>query len=134
MNPEAILDALFAHAPIGVGYWDSDFRYQRVNAVLAAMNGIPASDHVGRRPSELLPELGERLEAIFARVVESGEPLRDVDVTGRTPASPDDRRWLASYFPVEGGGVVALVVETTRGARFVDAEQIGEHTSELQSR
>jgi serine phosphatase RsbU (regulator of sigma subunit)/PAS domain-containing protein len=122
MNSDAILDALFAHAPIGVGYWDADFRYQRVNAELAAMNGLPPEAHLGRRPSELLPELGPRVEAIFARVVESGMPLRDIDMAGRTPASPDDRQWLASYFPVSDGGVMALVVEAVRGARFVDAE------------
>jgi serine phosphatase RsbU (regulator of sigma subunit)/PAS domain-containing protein len=92
-----------------------------VNAELAAMNGLAPEEHVGRRPSELLPELGERLEALFARVIESGEPLRDVDVSGRTPASPDDRQWLATYLPA-GDGLMALVIELTRGARFVDAE------------
>jgi PAS domain S-box-containing protein len=122
MNSDAILDALFAHAPIGVGYVDADLRFRRVNAQLAAMNGVSPEGHVGLRPSELLPELGERLEAMFARVMESGEPLRDVDLTGRTPASPDDRQWLASYLPVASGGVMALVIEVTRGARFVDAE------------
>ncbi|MDA0184022.1 SpoIIE family protein phosphatase [Solirubrobacter phytolaccae] len=141
ISAPAILDALFANSTIGLVVWDRELRFRRVNARLAAMNGLAAEAHVGHRPREVLPELGERLEALLGRVVATGEPLRDVEVSGETPAAVGvQRHWLASYFPIrtdanEIAGVTGLVVEITaeRDARdraesamqrtaFVDAE------------
>ena len=118
LAPGALLDALFANAPVGLGFWDSELRFRRVNPELAAMNGFPVEAHIGRRPSDLLPDLGGRLEEMFRRVVETGEALRDIDVAGETPSAPGvTRHWLASYFPVTDGsetvGITGLVVEVT---------------------
>src|SRR3954465_11992852 len=91
-----LVNAMFGHAPIGIAYWDADMRYRRVNAELAAMNGVSIEGHLGRRPSEVLPELGPKLEALFKRLLRSGQPLRDVDVSGTTPAAPGvTRHWVA---------------------------------------
>jgi PAS domain S-box-containing protein len=136
-----LVNAMFGLAPIGIGYWDADLRYRRVNAELAAMNGASVEAHIGRRPSEILPDLGPRLEELFGRVLRSGQPLRDVDVSGTTPAEPGlTRHWLANYLPVHDEsdavvGLAGLIIEVTsereahdradaavlRG-RFVDAE------------
>ena len=125
----ALLDALFENATVGLAFWDRDLRFRRVNESLAAMNGLPVEAHLGRRPSEVLPELGPALEPVFRQVIETGEPLRDVDVAGETPSQPGvTRHWLASYFPVrdeeEVVGVTGLVVEVTaeRLAASVDAQ------------
>jgi PAS domain S-box-containing protein len=136
-----LVNAMFGHAPIGIAYWDADMRYRRVNAELAAMNGISIDDHIGRRPSEILPELGPKLEAVLERLLRSGQPLRDVDVSGTTPAAPGvTRHWLANYIPVHDDsnamvGLAALIIEVTgersaneradaamRRGRFIDAE------------
>src|SRR5918911_3756089 len=106
-----LVNAMFGQAPIGIGYWDADLRYRRVNAELAAMNGVPIEAHIGRRPSEILPELGPRLEDLFRRLLRSGQPLRDIDVSGTTPAEPGiTRHWLGNFIPVhdEAGAVVGL--------------------------
>jgi PAS domain-containing protein len=137
----ALLDALFANAPVGLAFWDRDMRYQRINAELAAMNGVPIEAHIGRRPSDVLPGLGPHLETAFRRVLQEGEPLHNADVSGETPAAPGvTRHWLASYFPArdDGGqivGITGLVIEVTgerqasrradealRRSAFVDAE------------
>lgn len=125
----ALLDALFENATIGLAYWDRDLRYRRINDELAAMNGLPAAEHLGRRPSEVLPELGPVLEPTFRRVMETGVPLREADVSGETPSAPGvTRHWLASYFPVrEAGevvGITGIVAEVTaqRRAAVVDAQ------------
>jgi PAS domain S-box-containing protein len=116
----ALLDALFAHAPVGLGFWDRELRYRRVNPALAAMNGLAPGDHLGHTTTEVLgPELGEKVGALLRRVQESGVPIVDLLVEGTTPAAPGERRhWAASYYPVPGDdgeaiGVAAVIVEQT---------------------
>ncbi len=140
-STSALLDALFANAPVGLGFWDRELRYRRVNGQLAAMNGVPVEAHLGRRPSEVLPALGPHLEHTLQRILDTDEAVRDMDVAGETPAAPGVvRHWLASYFPVRDPhgttvGISGLVVEVTgerqasvradealRRSAFVDAE------------
>src|SRR3954453_18045741 len=83
-----LVNAMFGHAPIGIAYWDAGLRYRRINAELAAMNGLPVEAHIGRRPSEVLPEMGPKLEAVLRRLLRSRQPLPDVDVSGAPPAEP----------------------------------------------
>ncbi len=115
----AELDALLTTAPIGIGFWDRDLRYVRINDALAAINGRPVEEHLGRTLAELLPELGQQLEPMFREVVETGRAFLDVEVSGETPAAPGvTRHWLASYYPVaspegETLGVGAVVAEIT---------------------
>ena len=125
----ALLDALFENATIGLALWDRELRYRRINAELAAMNGPSVEEHIGRRVSEVLPELAGTLEPTFRQVMETGVPLRDVEVSGETPSAPGvTRHWLASYFPVRDGGEVVgltgIVAEVTaeRRVALVDAE------------
>jgi PAS domain S-box-containing protein len=115
----ALLDALFAHVAVGIAFWDCGLRYERINDELAAMNGVPVSEHLGRRPSEVLPELGAWLEQTLQQVLDTGDALRDADIEGETQAAPGVvRHWRATYFPVQAPdgrtlGVAGLVVEVT---------------------
>ena len=115
----AILDALFANAPVGLAFWDTELRYRRVNPALAAMNGIAPADHLGRTPSELLGEVGAGIEPVMRRVLETGVPAAEIDVEGQTPAAPGDaRHWSVSLYPVPGergatAGLAAVIVEVT---------------------
>jgi GAF domain-containing protein len=59
---QALLDALVTSAPIGLGFFDTDFRYVRVNDALAEINGLPAIDHLGRTVREVLPALASDVE------------------------------------------------------------------------
>lgn len=49
------LETVFQMAPVGLAVVDRDYRFVHVNASLAAMNGIPAADHIGRSLRELIP-------------------------------------------------------------------------------
>lgn len=115
----SLLDTVLAAAPMGMGFTDQDLNYIRVNESLAAMNGIPVENHIGRSVSELLPAFGERLDGYMRRVVETKEPLVNVEISGESPASPgEERHWMASYYPVLGGdghvlGVGTLVSDIT---------------------
>src|SRR5437764_739085 len=83
-----LLDALFANAPVGLGLWDRELRYQRLNAALAEMNGLPIEAHLGRTVAEALPELDASVGATARRVLETGVPSIDVEVHGQTAAAP----------------------------------------------
>ena len=126
----AILDALFAHAPVGLAFWDRELRYQRINPALAEINGLAPPDHIGKSTNEVVgEELGERVNELLRRVLESGRPLVDVDISGTTAAAPGEvRQWLASYYPVPGEdgaplGVAGLVLEVTGERRARRAAQ-----------
>ncbi len=117
----ALLESLFANAPVGLCVLDREFRYVRVNRELAAINGLPPEAHIGRRPDEILPGLEDFDETYrrWRQILETGAPWRDVEVSSETPAQPGRRRHCAvDYFPVRIGecnvGIAAIVQETTR--------------------
>jgi PAS domain S-box-containing protein len=118
-TPDALLEAIFEHAPVGLGFWDASLRYVRINDTLAAINGVSAADSVGRSMPEVLGPLGEELEALFREILEEGVPRQDIAIQGETLAAPGvERHWLASYFPVRDAegrrvGVAAHVHEVT---------------------
>jgi PAS domain S-box-containing protein len=124
----ALLDTLFASAPVGLAYFDRELRYRRINDALAEINGVPVRDHYGRTVREVLPELGEEVATALRRVIETGEPIVDMEMTGQTPKSPGEtRHWLAGFYPVTGGqgevlGVGAVVVDTTARERMLASE------------
>jgi PAS domain S-box-containing protein len=114
----AMLEALYAGAPVGVGFWDTDCRFRRVNPRLAQINGLPPEAHLGHRPSELLGELGAAAEDVFRRVIATGSPVVEMSFSGETPADPGrTRHWLATFFPVADAagatGVGGVVTEVT---------------------
>ena len=115
----ALLDAVFTHAPVGLAFWDRDLRYQRINAALAEINGLPPEAHLGRTLPEILGELGTEAEAMLRDVLDHNRPVTGVEIDGETPAQPGVRRhWLASYHPVVGGegsilGVAGAVLEVS---------------------
>jgi signal transduction histidine kinase/putative methionine-R-sulfoxide reductase with GAF domain len=121
----ALLDALYGAAPVGLGFWDRDLRYVRVNEWLAEINERPAEDHVGRTFAEVVPQLAHVLEPMARRVLERREPVIALEHTAGSPSAPDKpRHWLASYYPVLAADGEALgvgcVVEDITGRRHAE--------------
>ena len=116
----AILDAFFESAPVGIGFWDRDLRFLRLNEKLAEYNGLPADAHLGKTPAELLPGIEdvERLMGRWREMIATGQPIEHVEITGETFAHPGRQRsWEETFFPVRLGGETvglgAVVQETT---------------------
>jgi PAS domain S-box-containing protein len=135
----AVVDAVFAAAPVGLALMDTSFRYVRVNDALARMNGLPAEEHFGRTLRDVLgDELAAEIEPIHRHVLESGEPVLDLHVQRAVPGMPEDKRhWLVSYYPVRdasdetiGVGVVITDVTEREQAR-AQAEAAGGRLSVL---
>jgi PAS domain S-box-containing protein len=120
----ALLDVIFASAPIGLAFWDRDLRFVRVNERLAEINGIPVAAHLGKRPDELLPDIPDvpRLMEQWRELLRTGESLNGVEIVGSTPARPGEvRSWNEDFFPVriedQVVGLGAVVTETTERKR-----------------
>jgi PAS domain S-box-containing protein len=102
----ALLGGIVENAPVGIGFLDRSGRFQQVNHVLAAMDGLPAAAHLGRTPREALPGLpADEIEDAVRRAGAEGRPLVDVAIAGETPAAPGvPRHFLVSVYPVAAGG------------------------------
>jgi hypothetical protein len=122
LEESTVFEALFDSAPVGMAIWDRELRYQHVNAQLAEINGLSEEGHLGRTPSELLGELGVRVEEALRVVFDSDAPVTELRFAGETPAAPGvQRHWQAGFYPVRDcvGGVL---LEVTSGVLLADRE------------
>ncbi|MBK9258456.1 MAG: GAF domain-containing protein [Polyangiaceae bacterium] len=101
MHAHAILDALYANAPIGLGYHDDELRYRRLNAHLAAFNGRPIEEHIGRTLREVVPHIAPQIETLMRDLLTPGAVARELELSGETPAAPGRlKHWLVNFYPV----------------------------------
>jgi len=132
----ALLDTLITKAPIGFAFLDPTLRYRRINDRLAEINGLSAEEHLGRSIDEVVPALSGQQLGLLRRVLETGDPLIDVEIVGETRAQPGvTRSWQVSYYPVQTAGrrrlgVGILVSEVTERRR---AERAAHFLAELAS-
>ena len=122
----ALLEALLADAPVGLGMVDRDLRQVFANAELASIRGSSVDEQLGREVAELVPHLWTQLEPLYRQVLDAGVAVVESDVTGSSPADPSNaRHWLSSMYPVTvredvvGVGVVTVDVTERRRAEDV---------------
>ena len=82
------LEQLYENLPVGLCLVGRDFRYTRINKMLAEINGSPVDYHIGRTLREIIPQLADQVERWYRKVLETGEPVTDVEVNGTTQADP----------------------------------------------
>jgi PAS domain S-box-containing protein len=103
----AEIEAIYQSAPIGLNILDADLRFVRINQRLADINGLPVAAHLGRTVRELFPDLADTIEQLLYPILETGEPLLNVEIQGETPAQPGvQRTWLEHFLPLKAGGQV----------------------------
>lgn len=97
----ALINTIYASAPVGLCFVDRELRYVSINNALAEMNGRTPDYYLGKTVREALPELADIVEAHYRRAIDTGQPVIDVDFTGASLAAPAEmRHWLCSYYPV----------------------------------
>lgn len=131
------LESIYASAPVGLAVLGADLHYLRVNQKLADIHGYPVAAYFGKTLRDMLPTLADMLEPVARRVIESGEPVHDVEVEGETPARPGEHRcWIVQYSPQKdpAGTVIALnvVVEDVTDRKRIE-RQLRERVEELQA-
>ncbi|EST20007.1 magnesium or manganese-dependent protein phosphatase [Streptomyces roseochromogenus subsp. oscitans DS 12.976] len=120
----ALSERMVKQSPIGYAVLDTGLRYVSVNPALEKINGVPAAEHMGRTLREVLPRLNsEPMLADARRVLDTGVPVIDNTLVGRTPADPDeDHTWAHSLYRLEDAmgnvlGVAVTVVDITEQHR-----------------
>ncbi|MEV8533880.1 SpoIIE family protein phosphatase [Streptomyces sp. NPDC051211] len=120
----ALSQRLVSQAPIGIALLDTSLRYLLVNPALERINGIPAADHIGKHPHDILPFLDvDTIESALRQVLLTGTPLLDQYTVGRTLADLDhDHAWSVSYYRIDGPsgrviGVANSVVDVSERHR-----------------
>ncbi|NUT56166.1 MAG: PAS domain-containing protein, partial [Thermoleophilia bacterium] len=133
----AQLNTLLVSAPVGIGFWDRDLRFVRVNDALAAINGLTPEEHVGRELGEVVGELAPVLVPLYQRVLETGEPVVHTESTADAALQMGERRhWLSSYYPVHTAdgeviGIGAVIMEITDRKRADDRLRLLAEAGEL---
>jgi PAS domain S-box-containing protein len=135
----ALLDTFFDSAPIGLALHGADTRFLRVNRELAAMNGMPVEEHLGKTIEELVPSISPEVQGAVRRVMETGEPITALEVQGETPAQPGvTRTWQCGWYPVRKGGEIvgvgAVVSEVTERAALLESERAARERAERAER
>lgn len=129
------LESVYDHAPVGLALIDRDFTFLRVNEALAAMDGRPVADHVGREVFALIPHFESRLRPVMERVL-AGETQRNIELQGEIAhLIYPFRTWRAHLFPVRKAngevGAIGAFCEDVTAARLAD-EALAEEKTRLE--
>ncbi|MGP4013759.1 SpoIIE family protein phosphatase [Streptomyces sp. 4N124] len=100
----AASQSIFGQSPFGFLLIDPDLRVRRANQRFASTFGGTPDDHRGRGVHDYLtrPE-AERVTAVLRRVLETGETITDMHVTGFLPGSDERRHWSINLYRVHSG-------------------------------
>ncbi len=127
----------FKDAPVGLCYFDRELRYVRINDFLAAINGLPTEEHIGKTVMEVLPEIAAAGVAKELRqVLESGAPVIHGTVTAETAAHPGERHtYMHDYYALRSDdgeiiGVACCVVDITDLRR--EEQERDNHSREIE--
>jgi transcriptional regulator with PAS, ATPase and Fis domain len=119
----------FRNTPIGLCHFDKELRYVRVNQWLAAINGLPVEEHLGRTISDVLPDVALGVESQLRQVLQTGEPIVNGLVEATTPAHPKTpRTYMHNYFPDRSAngalvGIFCVVQDVTDARQELEGAQ-----------
>ncbi|MCC9306033.1 SpoIIE family protein phosphatase [Kitasatospora sp. RB6PN24] len=115
----ALSARLVDQSPIGLAVLDEALRYVLVNPALERINGVPAAEHLGRTPHEVLPHLEvAAIEDRMRRVLATGRPVLEEFTVGHMPHDGRDHAWTSSFYRLEDQahrvmGLAISVVDVT---------------------
>jgi formate hydrogenlyase transcriptional activator len=117
IQSEQFLATYFSASQVGFCILDTDFRYLAINATLADMNGIPAEAHLGKSVREMLGDFAELIEPQFKRVLETQQPVLNLEISSALPTRSEPGHWIEHYVPIKDAsgkvkqiGVVAVEI------------------------
>ncbi|MGY1578287.1 SpoIIE family protein phosphatase [Streptomyces sp. MN13] len=100
----AASQAIFGQSPFGFLLIDTELRVRRANERFASVFGGTPDDHRGRGVHDYLPRAeADRVSATLRRVLETGDSITDMHVTGFVPGTDDRRHWSVNLYRVHSG-------------------------------
>ncbi|WP_372450498.1 SpoIIE family protein phosphatase [Streptomyces tagetis] len=100
----AASQAIFGQSPFGFLLIDADLRVRRANQRFASIFGGTPDDHRGRGVHDYLSRAeADRVSATLRRVLETGDSITDMHVTGFLPGSEERRHWSVNLYRVHSG-------------------------------
>ena len=85
----ALLDTLLATAPVGFAFMDLGSALSAgLTRPLPRSTGSPRTAHLGRTMPEVLPTLAPLVEPLHRQVLQTGQPLVNVELSGQKPTDP----------------------------------------------
>ena len=135
---EVQMKVLYDTAPVGLCVLDNELRFVRINEKLAEINGIPVAEHIGRTVREVVPALADQAEKTCRQIMETGEPVLDIEFRGTTPSHPGVyRTWIEHWLPLKSKketmiGISVVALEITE--RKQEQEDLQDDHDELEIR
>ncbi|MHB9859315.1 SpoIIE family protein phosphatase [Streptomyces sp. YIM S03343] len=100
----AASQAIFGQSPFGFLLIDTELRVRRANHRFASIFGGHPDEHRGRDVHDYLQRgEAERVAATLRRVLETGDAITDLHVTGFVPGSEERRHWSINLYRVKSG-------------------------------
>ncbi|MFB7322251.1 SpoIIE family protein phosphatase [Streptomyces sp. NPDC056190] len=100
----AASQAIFGQSPFGFLLIDTDLKVRRANERFASIFGGSPNDHRGRGVHDYLPRgEAERVTATLRRVLENGQSITDMHVSGFVPGTDERRHWSVNLYRVHSG-------------------------------
>ncbi|HEY0586398.1 MAG TPA: PAS domain-containing protein [Pseudoduganella sp.] len=121
-NSNALLETIYATAPVGLSFVDTRLRILMINDYLASMNGLAVNDHIGRRFDEVITDrsLVAQVNQAYRKVLATGQAVPSDEISGSTATRPGrSGHFLTGYFPVFGAdgamvGITTVVMDITQ--------------------
>jgi PAS domain S-box-containing protein len=118
--------------PLAMAIVGPDLRVRQANQAMRDLNSLTSEQVAGKTLPELLPQVEPRAWRLIRRVLATGEPAHETEITSTTRASGPGRRvWSVSHYPVRnrGGEIVAvglIIVDVTEQRRTeVERDDVG---------
>ncbi len=93
-------ERLYAIAPVGLCYFDTDLRYLYINEWLARINGLQVEAHLGNTIGDVLKDVAVGVVPQLRHVLQTGEPIIEGKIKAETPAHPGEfRNYMHNYYP-----------------------------------
>ena len=128
IKSEDLLKAYLSVSKVGLCILDANFRYVAINNTLAAINGMPAEEHLGKSIHDMLGDVADTIEPYLQRVLSTREPVLNVEISSILPTRVERGHWVTHFIPIkdDSGEVLdigAIVIETTTQKKLEESLQ-----------